>query len=336
MSSLKNALTVRDVVLDPPVALAPMVGLSHSAMRSLIVRLGGAGLFFTEMLAAKHLPHENPLSPYIVCSSEESPLFYQIFINETECIPAALEVLHKLGADGVDINLGCPAPQVRRRGAGSFLAEDRDRVCDIVRELRARTSLPLTAKIRLGKKLDRENLQDFSKMLEDEGVDLLSVHARIHGEKFCRRPRWQWVSSVTEHVRIPVLVNGGIFSVADARKALELSGADGVMLGRGGVTQPLLFARIAREIFDCPLSIPSVSQAEIYWQFYELLVARFAPERRLGRLKQYTPYFAANYAFGHSLATKVQKSKTIEEARDIAEEFFARNVPCDCVDFSEE
>lgn len=327
MSLPPHSLEIRGVRITPPVALAPMVGLSHSAMRSLIASLGGAGLFFSEMLAAKHLPHESSQSPFTIRSPEESPLFYQISIADSRYAQAAAEKLAVIGADGIDINLGCPAPQVRRSGAGGFLVDSRDNVCGILRCIRNATALPLTAKIRLGTDLDGERLAGLCRLLEDEGVDLISVHARLHGEKFCRSPRWPWVAHAKKSVTIPVFVNGGIFSVADARRALDESGCDGVMLGRGGIENPYLFGDIAREIYGCQVHSPGLSRPELYLRFNDLLTLRFRPERRLGRLKQYTHYFASSYKFGHHLATAVQKSKTMEEALDVVKDFFQSNEP---------
>ena len=108
-----------------------------------------------------------------------------------------------------------------------------------------------------------------------------------------------------------MLANGGIFSVDDARKCLELSGADGLMLGRGAVCRPWLFAEIAREIYGVSCSPTSLSLTDIYFRFVQLL-ERFRPERRLGRLKQFTHYYGQNFTFGHHLAIAVQTSSSVE------------------------
>lgn len=314
------------LVISPPLALAPMVGLSHSALRSLAQEEGGVGLLFTEMLAARRLPEENArISPYLIRTKGERPLFYQLFLTEEDAVGPAVARLHELDAAGVDLNLGCPAPQLRRHGAGVFLTSDPDRVCSLIRALRKATSLPLSAKIRLGENLDTDRLLDFCHMLEDEGLDMLTVHGRLNDEKFCRRPRWQMIGRVKDALRIPVLANGGIFSVADARECLRLSGADGLMLGRGAASRPWLFAEIAREVYG--LSIPESCRGkrQVYFRFVALLDERFPVERRLGRLKQFSHYFARNFQYGHLLATSVQKSNTLDEARQQAEEFFLQS-----------
>jgi tRNA-dihydrouridine synthase B len=323
----RNALTVRNLRISPPLALAPMVGLSHSALRSLVQEEGGVGLLFTEMLAARRVPHDNPsCSPLLIRSAGERPLFYQLVAAEPQVIAPAVAKLHQLDAQGIDLNLGCPAPLLRRQGAGATLAGNRRLLTDILHELRRRTELPVSVKIRLGERDDSSELLALCRLFVDQGVDLLTVHARLNGEKFCRRPRWQRISVIKEKINLPVLANGGIFTVDDARKCLELSGADGLMLGRGVVTRPWLCADIATELFDLPNTRSMRTPAELYCRFTTLVEERFAPERRLGRLKQFTHYFAAGFPFGHHLTAAVQGSVTLAEAVDRAGLFFERHL----------
>ena len=299
-----------------------MVGLSHSALRSLVQEEGGVGLLFTEMLAARKLPEESSCSPFLMRSDQEYPLFYQLFLTDGEAIAAAVERLHSLKAQGIDLNLGCPAPQLRRQGAGVFLTSDPDQVCLLLKTLRKATSLPVSAKIRLGENLDKEKLVEFCRMLEGEGIDLLTVHGRMNDEKFCRRPRWECIAPVKAALGIPVIANGGIFSVEDAQTCLQLSGADGLMLGRGAACSPWLFADISSKVYGLAGPGSGRDRREVYFRFCELLQERFVEERRLGRLKQFTHHYAGNFQFGHLLATNVQKSHNLEEAMAQAAEFF--------------
>lgn len=322
-----SSLIVRNLRISPPLALAPMVGLSHSALRSLVQEEGGVGLLFTEMLAARRVPHDNPrCSPLLIRSAGERPLFYQLVAADPQLIAPAVEKLHQLDAQGIDLNLGCPAPLLRKQGAGATLVGNRHRLTDILHELRRRTELPVSVKIRLGERDDSEELLALCRLFVDQGVDLLTVHARLNGEKFCRKPRWHRISAIKEKINLPVLANGGIFTVEDARKCLELSGADGLMLGRGVATRPWLCADIATEIFALPNTRSMRTPAELYCRFIALVEQRFAPERRLGRLKQFTHYFAAGFPFGHHLTAAVQRSGTLTEAVDRAGHFFEQHV----------
>jgi len=325
--AFKSKLLIRGLEIFPPIALAPMVGLSHSALRTLVRDEGGVGLLFTEMLAARRLPHDNEhCSPLLIRTSGESPLFYQLVTADERTIGPATEKLHDFNAQGIDLNLGCPAPLQKRLGSGVSLTEDQTQMCKVLRRLRQCTELPVSVKIRLGDSLDAGKLRNFCCLLEDQGVDLITIHARLNREKFCRKPRWAAVGKIRDAVSVPILVNGGIFSVDDARMSLEQSGADGLMIGRGAVEKPWLCADIAREIYGVPTNCQRRSDVEIYFKFVSLLEHRFAPERRLGRLKQFTSYYAAPFTFGHHLAAAIQSSTTIDQAKQRAAEFFTRSV----------
>ncbi len=154
---------------------------------------------------------------------------------------------------------------------------------------------------------------------------MLTVHARFKHEPFARNPRWAYIAEIKECIKIPVIANGGVFSVEDAKKCLRVSGADGLMLGRGAVIRPWLFAEIARTVFGCDVTEPAVSLPEIYASFFQALNADYRPIYRLGRLKAFTHYFAQNYKFGHSLACRVQSSSSMDEAMERAGTFFTKN-----------
>jgi tRNA-dihydrouridine synthase B len=323
MQTSPRQIQIRNLRLNPPLLLAPMAGVTHSALRQIIISFGGIGLLSTEMLGAKRLPTENAtVSPYLIRTTSEKPLSYQLLVASAKEIGPAIDALHALKADAVDLNMGCPAPAVGKIGAGIRLMDQPENVRSIVAEARKRTDLVLTAKIRISSELDDQKLRAFCTMLEDEGIDMLSVHARFKHESFARKPRWESVAAIKGWLRIPVIANGGIFSVQDAEQCLRISNADGLMLGRGAVIKPWLFAEIAREVFGCDVAEPAVSLPVMYGRFVEILMELFRPEHRIGRLKEFTHYFAKNYKFGHHLASRVQSSESVEEARERAAVFF--------------
>ena len=321
-----QAIQIRNLRIDPPLLLAPMAGLTHSALRRIMISFGGVGLLSTEMLSARRLPTENPrVSPYLIRTERESPLSYQLLTSTDKEIGRAIDALHVLKADAVDLNMGCPSTAVGKFGAGVMLMEQPAEARRIVAEARKRTALPLSAKIRLGSDADSGKLKTFCSMLEGEGVDMLTVHARFKHEPFARNPRWAYIAEIKECIKIPVIANGGIFSVEDADKCLRVSGADGLMLGRGAVTRPWLFAEIAGSVFGSDITERVVSLPDVYAVFIEALNADYRAIYHLGRLKAFTHYFARNYKFGHSLACRVQSSSSMDEAGERAGIFFANN-----------
>ena len=322
-------IALRGLSIDPPLLLAPMAGLTHSALRCRILGFGGVGLLYTEMLSGTRVVAEvaNPAaSPFLVRLACERPLAYQVLVTRATDVTAAVRAVERLGAQMVDINLGCPAPKVRKKGGGIGLAQDLDALRRIVAEARLATALPLSAKIRLGPSLDERRLERRCRLLEEEGVDLLVVHARLDGEPFSRPARWDWVARVKSFVSIPVVANGGIDTVDAAWRCLAQSGADGLMIGREAAARPWIFALLARALYGGEVTLPR-DPAEVWLAFYDHLEAHFPPTRRLGRLKEFTHYFQRNYAFGHHLAYGVQTSGDMAEARERALAFFARNTP---------
>ncbi len=317
---------IRDLDFSPPLLQAPMAGLTHSALRQIFSGFGGVGLLSTEMLRAKRLPTENSrISPFLIRTVVEKPLSYQLLVFTHREIVPAMDVLHRLQADAIDLNMGCPDWSVGKSGGGFALMEQPENARRIVIEARKGTRLPLSAKIRLGVELDEKALKEFCAMLEGEGIDILSVHARLKKESFARRPRWEWIARIKEWLGIPVIANGGIFTVEDARECLRVCGADGLMLGRGAVVKPWLFAEIARELYGCDIVGPAVFLPAVYGSFIDLINGLFRPERRLGRLKEFTYYFARNYKFGHQLSSGIQGSTSVEEATERAAIFFENN-----------
>jgi len=335
-SRLDPVIRLGDLEISPPVMLAPMAGLTHSALRRLVARFGGTGLFYTEMLSARALPQEVPeLSPYLIRSSEERPLDFQLLVSEKEQIAPAVEVIEGLDAQAVDLNMGCTAPPVRRRGAGCTLLSRQEQAEALVAELRSMTDLPVTIKIRLlreegwGRKEVERWLVAFCTRLQDAGADMIAIHARFVKEPFSRPAKWGVLACLKGRLSIPYVVNGGIESPEDARRALSESGAAGVMVGRAAVRRPWLLAEIASDIYGTATALPERITPDflsgLYLSFARDLADRFPPERQLGRLKEFTHYFAANYLFGHTLAYGVQRAKTMEQAMEVFHDFFEKS-----------
>ncbi len=253
---------------------------------------------------------------------------YQLLIYNEEHVDRALQKIESLGADAVDINLGCGAPKVVKKGGGIALSKDDERLEKIVTRIKKQTKLPVTVKIRLGAGPDSKFFANRCLFLEGLGIDALYVHARFDKEPFARPPRWEMAALAKKVLSIPVIINGGIFSVSDAKKCLEITGADGIMIGRGAAIRPWIFRDIWHGLYgDFRHALPSPNLPDVWLTFFSYLETLFPSERRLGRLKEFTHYFSQNYAFGNRLAMAVQRSKTMEEAKVRAMEFFEKNEP---------
>jgi len=296
-----------------------MAGLTHVALRSLIAGFGGCGLYTSEMLSCRAVVHETPeRSVYLRRTPAERPFFWQLVGNEPEAMAKAVRHLERISPpDGFDINMGCGEPRIRNSGAGCGLMRDAGNARRVTAACRAATALPLTAKLRLGWEESADDMMVFAKMLQDEGIDAVTLHPRLAKERFTRRARWRYIAMLKRELAVPVIGNGDILSAPEVAARFEETGCDGIMIGRLAAASPWIFAEIAGLIDPAAISLNSV-----YAEFARLLEEHFPPERRLGRLKEFTIYFARNFQFGHNLATRVQNASTMNEAKSVAGEFF--------------
>lgn len=317
---LKPPLVLRGVPFDPPLFLAPMAEISHSAFRRLVADFGGAGALFTEMLSAKMLLNEEMLrSPWTKRRACEGRVIYQLLVVDTEKLPDILEHLAPLAPDGLDLNSSCPAPTIRAMGGGADLFESAERLGAIVRMLRRHFAGPLTVKIRLGREAEgwRARLGERLRLLRDEGVDGLTLHPRFAGDKLKREPRHELYAELAAEAQLPIIANGDILDPHYIHsRAADFAPAAGLMLGRIAAARPWIFAQWRKPDLV-------VDHAAVWQRFCDYVEEDFVAERALGRVKVFTAYFSRNFMFGHNFRMSIQSAPTIAEARGRAAKFFA-------------
>ena len=228
----------------PTVALAPMSGVSDLPFRRLAHRLG-ATFVVSEMIASEELVKSRADVLRRAEGRDLTPFVMQLAGREERWMADGARIAEAKGADVIDINMGCPAKEVTGKLSGSALMRNLDHAQGLVRAVVRAVSIPVTLKMRLGWDEASRNAAELARRAEAEGVKLITVHGRTRCQFFTGAADWQGVRSVVEATSLPVLVNGDINCPADARKALDVSGAHGVMVGRGAYGAPWMPGRIA-------------------------------------------------------------------------------------------
>ena len=231
-------------MMDFAVALAPLAGFTDKAFRELCKEFG-AEFVTTEMVSAKGLYYGDKKTTTLLDFSErEQPLSIQLFGSEAETMAYAATQVAKLEPAYLDINMGCPVPKIFGSGDGSALMQRPDKAAEVIQAVVAATNIPVSVKFRLGIDEAHVNAVAFAKMCEQAGASAITLHARTRQQMYAGKADWSYIRSVKQAVRIFVWGNGDVRSPEDAVAMVEQTGCDGVMIGRGALGNPFLFAQI--------------------------------------------------------------------------------------------
>ena len=230
---------------DEPVFLAPMAGVTDTAYR-VIAHDMGCPLAFAEMVSSQGIHYRNEHTMKMLRTEpDERPIAMQIFAKSAAMAAEAAAYIEEIGtADILDFNMGCPAPKVVKNGEGSALMRDPKRAEEILTAIRRATNLPFTVKIRLGWDDSSRNAAEIAKMAEAVGVDAVAVHGRTREQFYSGNADYAAIAEVKRAVGIPVIVSGDIRRSADLSRALAVTEADAVMIGRGAQGNPWIFPQL--------------------------------------------------------------------------------------------
>ncbi len=235
-------LKIGNVILDNQVILAPMAGVTNTTFRSICKNMG-AGLVVGEMVSADAILYEsNKTFELLKMNEKERPISQQIFGSDPDKMAKAAKIIEeRMHPDIIDINMGCPVPKVAiKNHAGSALLKDPQRAFNIVKKVVDSVSVPVTVKIRIGWDEKSINANEIAKLCEKAGASAIFVHGRTRSQGYSGKANWSVIKDVVESVSIPVIGNGDIKSVYDAKRMLEETGCAGVMIGRGALGNPWL------------------------------------------------------------------------------------------------
>ena len=304
--------------------LAPMEGVVDWVMRDILTRAGGIDHCVTEFIRVTdqvipdHVLYK--YCPELKTGSHTrsgTPIFCQILGSNAEMLAYNAEKLISLGAIGIDLNFGCPAPTVNRHDGGATLLKNPHRLFDVISAVRKKvpTNIPVTAKVRLGFDHKNDHL-DIAKAVEDGGASWLVVHARTKTDGYKPPAYWEYIRHMKNHIKIPVIANGEVWNLSDYIRIREESECDDVMIGRGAIASPFLFEQIKKYLKNPEISLTQPDWkpiAKLLPEFYESSEIYKSDKFATARCKMWLKYLSRNYSEAEEV---FQRIKAIENGVD--------------------
>jgi tRNA-dihydrouridine synthase B len=239
-------MKIGHINLTPPFALAPMAGMTDTAFRRLVKRKGGCGLVVSEMVSSEGLVRGiDRTLEYAEYTEEERPVSIQIFGGDPEKMAAAAQIVEGIGADIVDVNMGCPVPKIAKHNAGCSLMREPEHAAEVVRAMARAVKIPVTVKMRAGWDAETINAPDLARRMEDAGAAALAVHGRTAAQSYSGVSDWDLIGKVAEGVSIPVFGSGDCIDPQHLVDRLRAGDVAGILVGRGALRNPWIFEHAA-------------------------------------------------------------------------------------------
>ena len=319
---MTGPLAVGPLRLWPPVVLAPMAGVTNAPFRTLCRRYG-AGLFVSEMVLAKALLYGSRRTRRMLSfAPHESPRSVQLYGTDPMTVGEAVRrLVDDAEVDHIDLNFGCPAAKVTRRGGGAAVPARPLLLAAIVREaVRAAEGVPVTMKFRIGLWDGVTTFLDAGRIGAEEGCSAVALHARTAEQQYSGEADWRAIGELKSAVQgIPVLGNGDIWAAGDALAMLAETGCDGVVIGRGCLGRPWLFRDLADAFEGRPVrAAPALGEvAAVLREHAELLVEHFDGEQGVRELRKHTGWYLTGYPVGGEVRRRLANVTALDELNDV-------------------
>lgn len=300
--------------------LAPMAEVTDSSFRG-ICKEHGAGITFTQMVSAEGVIKNNFESLRILSfNRNEKPIGVQVLGNDPAILGEATKEIARLKPDMIDLNCGCSVDKVTSNNMGSALLDDPKAIGKIIRKMADNAGgVPISVKLRLGKDRSHINIFETAKAVEDSGGALVFVHGRARNDKYETEPDWSWIAKVKEIVKIPVVGNGSVFFSQDAKKMIEETGCDSVMVARGALGNPFIFSRYNKlvETGEDP-GMPEISIVkEVLLKHINSIEFELGEVVALDRAKKQTVWYLKDYPGINFLLEKVFGLRNFDSLREL-------------------
>ncbi|GLE54248.1 tRNA dihydrouridine synthase DusB [Mycobacterium montefiorense] len=324
-------MRIGPITLASPVVLAPMAGVTNVAFRTLcreleLARVGTvSGLYVCEMVTARALVERHPVTMHMTTfSPEESPRSLQLYTVDPGTTYAAAKMIADDNlADHIDMNFGCPVPKVTKRGGGAALPFKRRLFGQIVAAaVRATkgTDIPVTVKFRIGIDDEHHTHLDAGRIAEAEGAAAVALHARTAAQRYSGTADWEQIALLKQQVQtIPVLGNGDIYDASDALTMMASTGCDGVVIGRGCLGRPWLFAELSAAFTGSPAPTPPTlgEVADIVRRHGALLAAHFGEDKGMRDIRKHVAWYLHGFPAGSDLRRALALVKTLDELDEL-------------------
>jgi tRNA-dihydrouridine synthase B len=337
-------MRIGPVELPSPFAVAPMAGMTDTAFRRLVKRHGGCGLVVTEMVSSEGLVRGiDRTLEYAEYTEEERPISIQIFGGDPEKMATAAQIVEGMGADIVDVNMGCPVPKIARHNAGCSLMREPAHAARVVAAMSKAVTIPVTVKMRAGWNDEERNAPSLARMVEDAGAAAVTVHGRTAAQSYSGSADWSLVAEIAEALSIPVFGSGDCVEPQQVLDRMKL-GVDGVLVGRGVLRNPWILSQAADLAAGLPMrQIGATERCQFLMEYIELLRdervrepegfrhrAGPSPESVLGghdkwvinKIRALGSWYTKGLENGSHLRTAVNSAESIDHLRDILMSFF--------------
>ena len=331
------------VRLASPFVVAPMAGMTDSAFRRLVKRHGGCGLVVTEMVSSEGLVRGiDRTLEYAEYTEEERPVSIQIFGGDPEKMAAAAQVVEGLGADIVDVNMGCPVPKIAKHNAGCSLMREPEHAATVIAAMAKAVKIPVTVKMRAGWNDSFRNAPDLARRVQDAGAAAVTIHGRTAEQSYSGSADWKLVSDVAHDLSIPVLGSGDCIEPSHIVDRLGC-GVSGVLVGRGVLRNPWILAQAADlAVGRTPREVTLRERGQFLLDYIDLLLAEGVNESEgfrhvaeaqsreasgrerwvINKLRALCAWYSKGIDCGSHLRVRVNAATSIPELRDIVDEFF--------------
>ena len=323
-------INIGPLEIDDPIVLAPMSGVTDMPFRRLVKR-AGAGLVVSEMIASRAMVRaaRKTMKMATHCA-DEYPISVQLAGCEPDVMAEAARINEDFGATIIDINMGCPVKKVTNGDAGSALMRDLGLASKLLEVTVKAVNIPVTLKMRTGWDDDTRNAPQLAKIAEDCGIQAIAVHGRTRCQFYKGRADWPFIASVKDAVNIPVFGNGDVVSVDDAKKLLEDSGADGILVGRGTYGRPWFLNQISHYLKTGErLADPTVeAQMEIVLEHFDAIVSHYGSQPGVKIARKHLGWYSKGLSNSAEFRQEVFQLDTPDSVKARIRAFYGPIVEC--------